>query len=145
MICSTIVHTHSFNPVLSIGRFSVLAKRDHPILIMLSTFAIYTALSALVLGANGLPNYLEERQVPRPMRPYVQQGVAIYKCTQPNTIALTFDDGLTDLSESTITQLNDAGMKGTFFVNGDNYDMLRNHQSTLQRIVDSGHQVGSHT
>jgi peptidoglycan/xylan/chitin deacetylase (PgdA/CDA1 family) len=97
------------------------------------------------LTATATPIDIEKRQAPPPVPPYVAQGVAIYKCTKPNTVALTFDDGITDLAEKVITQLNNAGMKGTFFVNGDNYDLLRNHVPTLQRMISSGHQVGSHT
>ncbi|KAK0387787.1 hypothetical protein NLU13_4032 [Sarocladium strictum] len=104
------------------------------------------AVSALLLNANATPIDLDKRQTaPAPVPPYVAQGVAIYTCTKPNTIALTFDDGITGLADQVVTALNNAGMKGTFFVNGENWGILRDHKATLQNMINSGHQVGSHT
>ncbi|KAL2208538.1 polysaccharide deacetylase family protein [Sarocladium strictum] len=112
---------------------------------MLFTSAL-GALSCLLLGATASPVDLEKRQQPPAVPPYVAQGVAIYSCTKPNTVALTFDDGIvTGLAEKVITLLNNAGMKGTFFVNGQNWEYLGNHKATLQRMLSSNHQIGSHT
>ncbi|KAF4571654.1 Carbohydrate esterase 4 protein [Pleurotus pulmonarius] len=57
------------------------------------------------------------------------------KCTVPNTVALTFDDGpyvwLYDISKALIA----AGGKGTFFFNGNNFhDEMWRVEQALQRI-----------
>lgn len=69
------------------------------------------------------------------------------KCTVPNTVALTFDDGpyvwLYDISKALIA----AGGKGTFFFNGNNYGCIYD-DANIKRVkyaYDKGHQVASHT
>ncbi|KAG8712548.1 Carbohydrate esterase 4 protein [Ceratobasidium sp. 394] len=71
----------------------------------------------------------------------------ITKCTKPNTVALTFDDGpwyyLYDISKALVA----AGAKGTFFFNGDNYGCIYDADN-IKRVkyaYDKGHQVASHT
>lgn len=107
--------------------------------------SLICALGALVSTISASPIQVEKRQSRPPTPPYVSQGVAIHSCRRPNTIALTFDDGITSLADSVINQLNAAGMKGTFFVNGENWGRLRDHAPTLRRMITQGHQVGSHT
>jgi peptidoglycan/xylan/chitin deacetylase (PgdA/CDA1 family) len=107
--------------------------------------SIVGAVTALALTVSASPLLPDKRQVPTPVPPYVAQGVAIYKCTKANTVALTFDDGLTALSTATLNRLQGAGMKATFFLNGDNWGKLRDHVPILQRMLSQGHQVGSHT
>lgn len=71
----------------------------------------------------------------------------VTSCTQPNTVALTFDDGpyiyLNDIS-NTLTANN---VTGTFFFNGNNYDCIYDNDSAqrVQYVVAHGHQVASHT
>lgn len=71
----------------------------------------------------------------------------VYSCTEPNTAALTFDDGpyyyMYDISK----QLVAAGAKGTFFVNGDNYGCIydADNQKRIKYLLDKGHQLASHT
>ncbi|KAJ8468381.1 hypothetical protein ONZ45_g17262 [Pleurotus djamor] len=81
--------------------------------------------------------------------PEKRQGLAqVYsKCTVPNTVALTFDDGpyvyLYDISKALIA----AGGKGTFFFNGNNYGCIYTDDN-IKRVkyaYDKGHQVASHT
>ncbi|QRW07526.1 chitin deacetylase [Ceratobasidium sp. AG-Ba] len=66
-------------------------------------------------------------------------------CTQPNTVALTFDDGpynyLTDISDT----LANAGAKGTFFFNGNNWACIYDLADGVKYVYDHGHQVASHT
>jgi len=42
-------------------------------------------------------------------------------------------------------QLDAAGLKATFFVNGNNWDCIYNYGPELQRAYSSGYQIGSHT
>ncbi|KAJ7213813.1 hypothetical protein B0H12DRAFT_1224770 [Mycena haematopus] len=80
---------------------------------------------------------------------------AIYSgCTVPNTVALTFVSGLqcwfflTDgLSNVISNMLDSKGAKGTFFMNGYNYECIYGHPP-VQRLLqtfNSGHQICSHT
>jgi len=69
------------------------------------------------------------------------------RCTQPNTAALTFDDGpwvyLYDVSKALVA----ANATGTFFFNGNNYECIYNADE-IKRVkyaYDKGHQVASHT
>ncbi len=75
----------------------------------------------------------------------VPYGTAIYSCTQPGVVALTFDDGPYAFTEELLDDLAASGQRATFFVNGQNWDNINNHVSTIQRMVAGGHQVGSHT
>ncbi|KAM0330632.1 hypothetical protein ACHAQA_003582 [Verticillium albo-atrum] len=100
-------------------------------------------LGLLVAGATASPittdlATLEKRQ-------NLPNGVAIFKCTVPGTIALTFDDGPHIYTESALNQLDAAGMKGTFFLNGKNYGELKNYVPLLKRMRADRHQIGSHT
>ncbi|KAH7353532.1 polysaccharide deacetylase family protein [Plectosphaerella cucumerina] len=105
-------------------------------------FSLACALGALAV-TSAAP--LEERQNGSPVPPYVDQGVAIFSCTKPGTIALTFDDGIAGFTANALNQLRAGGHRATFFVNGDNFDQLRNNVPTLQRMFNEGHQVGHHT
>lgn len=105
--------------------------------------SIACALGALAATSSAMP--LEERQNGSPQPPYVDQGVAIFKCTKPGTVALTFDDGIAGFTANALNQLRAGGHKATFFVNGDNFALLRNNVPTLNRMFNEGHQVGHHT
>ncbi|SPO07431.1 related to deacetylase [Cephalotrichum gorgonifer] len=74
-----------------------------------------------------------------------QAASVIASCTKPGVVALTFDDGPFDYTESVLDQFAAAGFKATFFVNGDNFGNIYDHASTVQRAVAEGHQIGSHT
>jgi peptidoglycan/xylan/chitin deacetylase (PgdA/CDA1 family) len=81
--------------------------------------------------------------------PSVERRAAqvITRCTVPNTVALTFDDGpyiyLTDI----VNILGAAGVKATFFFNGNNYDCIYDvgPANGVKYAYDHGHQVSSHT
>ncbi|KAJ7470816.1 carbohydrate esterase family 4 protein [Mycena latifolia] len=71
----------------------------------------------------------------------------VENCVKNNTVALTFDDGpwiyMTYVSD-VLTKYN---VKGTFFVNGDNYDCIY-HPDVIERLqytFKAGHQIASHT
>ncbi|KAF5630033.1 chitin deacetylase [Fusarium sp. NRRL 52700] len=80
-----------------------------------------------------------------PKKRDVSPGVAIYSCTQPNTIALTFDDGPFVYTDSVLDQLASAGIAATFFLNGYNIGNIMDYQPTVNRMLQEGHQVASHT
>jgi peptidoglycan/xylan/chitin deacetylase (PgdA/CDA1 family) len=72
-------------------------------------------------------------------------GTIYYKCTTPGVVAVTFDDGPYIYTDSVLDQLKAAGQQATFFINGNNYGYIYDYNSTIQRYVNEGHQVGSHT
>ncbi|CAE6455340.1 unnamed protein product [Rhizoctonia solani] len=82
-------------------------------------------------------------------RPYERQTSAqvITSCSQPNTAAITFDDGPYTWTRTIVDKLNAAGAKGTFFVNGNNFGCIYsgNNPSNLKYAYDQGHQIASHT
>ncbi|TFK71517.1 carbohydrate esterase family 4 protein [Pluteus cervinus] len=78
---------------------------------------------------------------------FAQLAQVITHCTQPKTVALTFDDGpwvyLYDVSKALVA----ANATGTFFFNGNNYECIYDAEE-IKRVkyaYDHGHQIASHT
>ncbi|KAL2833164.1 hypothetical protein BJY01DRAFT_239556 [Aspergillus pseudoustus] len=69
-------------------------------------------------------------------------GQVITSCLEPNTIALTFDDGPSEYTEHFLDVLRDYGARATFFVLGE---AAQQHPEILRRMQDEHHQIGSHT
>ncbi|MBE3047794.1 polysaccharide deacetylase family protein [Candidatus Bathyarchaeota archaeon] len=69
----------------------------------------------------------------------------IVSCSEPNTIALTFDDGPFAYTDEVLDLFEAAGMKATFFVNGKNWGNIYDYEDTVRRTIAEGHQIGSHT
>jgi len=71
----------------------------------------------------------------------------IESCSVPGTIAITFDDGPAQYTNSLIDILERLGIHGTFFINGNNYVNAKEeqYQEIIRRIYRGGHQVASHT
>lgn len=74
-------------------------------------------------------------------------GTIITTCTVPNTFAITFDDGPYIYTAHVLDILKAAGVRATFFVNGDNWQQILSDsgKALAQRTVAEGHQIGSHT
>ncbi|PWY92997.1 chitin deacetylase [Aspergillus sclerotioniger CBS 115572] len=72
----------------------------------------------------------------------VPTGQVITKCTTPNTIALTFDDGPSSYTPQLLDLLSKYNARATFFVLGE---ASQANPQIIQRIKSEGHQVGSHT
>ncbi|PFH55857.1 hypothetical protein XA68_17509 [Ophiocordyceps unilateralis] len=72
-------------------------------------------------------------------------GEIITNCTQPNTFALTFDDGPFNFTAELLTTLRKAGVRATFFINGKNKANIEDFSGILNRMLCDGHQIGSHT
>lgn len=74
--------------------------------------------------------------------------LSVYEsCTQPNDIALTFDDGPYIYLRQISDAFTNAGAKVTFFFNGNNWDCIYNPAriSDIQYAYKAGHMIGSHT
>ncbi|EFE44609.1 hypothetical protein TRV_00605 [Trichophyton verrucosum HKI 0517] len=76
---------------------------------------------------------------------------AIYDCTVPNTIALTYDDGPYTYTKDLLDMLDSFNVKATFFVTGINLgkgaidDPNYPWADLIRRMYNSGHQIASHT
>ncbi|KAM0326776.1 hypothetical protein ACHAQA_006650 [Verticillium albo-atrum] len=77
--------------------------------------------------------------------PGVPVGSIITTCTVPGTFALTYDDGPFDFTSHVLDLLDQANIKATFFVNGNNVGNINTYAAVIQRMDTSGHQIGSHT
>lgn len=62
--------------------------------------------------------------------------------TEQKVVALTFDDGPTEKTDSILAILRDLNIKATFFVIGDD---LFHHAEDGRKLVAAGHQLGNHT
>jgi peptidoglycan/xylan/chitin deacetylase (PgdA/CDA1 family) len=71
--------------------------------------ALVGAGIATVAAAHG--HHHSKRSVP-------VDGSIILSCTTPGTVALTFDDGPYEYTQSIVDALTTAGHKATFFQNG---------------------------
>jgi peptidoglycan/xylan/chitin deacetylase (PgdA/CDA1 family) len=69
----------------------------------------------------------------------------ILSCTVEGTFALAFDDGPYAYTEDLLDILDKYDAKATFFVNGINRGNIDDYAPLLQREIESGHQIGSHT
>jgi len=73
----------------------------------------------------------------------------IYSCKEPNTMALTFDDGPWQFTSELLDDLKEAGIRATFFINGENYwkDLATDSKkkAVITRAHNEGHLIGSHT
>ncbi|KNG80268.1 putative chitin deacetylase [Aspergillus nomiae NRRL 13137] len=72
----------------------------------------------------------------------VPTGQVIRRCTTPNTVALTFDDGPSGYTPQLLDLLDEYGAKATFFMVGEG---SQEYPDIIRRMRSEGHQVGSHT
>ncbi|KAM0681856.1 hypothetical protein MDAP_002820 [Mitosporidium daphniae] len=76
--------------------------------------------------------------------PFQKTNDHIYKCVNPGSVALTFDDGPSSFTEAYLDFLKTQNVKGTFFVIGIN--IRSSYEShLLKRMISEGHTVGSHS
>nr|GAT50166.1 carbohydrate esterase family 4 protein [Mycena chlorophos] len=117
------------NPPSLVGRFAMLH-------IGRGALALPLALSIVLVAAGAAAS-----------TPKSPRAELISSCTVPGMVALTFDDG-PYLYETNISQLLlSKGAKGTFFVNGNNYECIYGTKvaARLLETYQAGHQICSHT
>ncbi|KAI9021265.1 polysaccharide deacetylase [Hyaloraphidium curvatum] len=68
----------------------------------------------------------------------------VYQCRSPGMVALTFDDGSFKDTEALLNILDGRNVKATFFVNGQNFDDVRNRAGLIRRMKNTGHCAGLH-
>ncbi|KAG0290111.1 hypothetical protein BGZ96_006429 [Linnemannia gamsii] len=69
----------------------------------------------------------------------------VYKCTVPNTVAMTFDDGPFEYTADLVKLFNSKNAKATFFINGQNNGKITDYAGAVKQAYASGHQIASHT
>lgn len=62
-------------------------------------------------------------------------GTVYTKCSTPNTLALAYDDGPYQYTQSLVNTLNAAGAKGTFFFTGTLYGELDSKEEKKLRLM----------
>ncbi|XPS99886.1 Chitin deacetylase [Ascochyta lentis] len=78
-------------------------------------------------------------------------GTGVYKCKNPGTVALTFDDGPhKDFTDHILDISKSYNAKATFFITGNNInkgqiDKTEEHINAIKRMNTEGHQIASHT
>ncbi len=102
---------------------------------MLGTLAIITGTAAAIGLAGGYyATYSVRSQL---------LGKTVWRGkTDSNAIALTFDDGPSEDTESILDVLNEYGIKATFFMVGSQVERL---PEVARRVVREGHQIGNHS
>lgn len=103
------------------------------------TTAILTSVIALA-SANPVPSPLEAFKRAGPAA-----GQVITQCSSSGYLALAFDDGPYQYTQTLVNTLNAAGAKGTFFVTGTLYGCIYNQAAALKSAYSSGHQIASHS
>ncbi|CAG7851813.1 Probable peptidoglycan-N-acetylglucosamine deacetylase ARB_03699 {ECO:0000305} Short=Peptidoglycan GlcNAc deacetylase {ECO:0000250/UniProtKB:Q8DP63}; {ECO:0000250/UniProtKB:Q8DP63}; AltName: Full=Peptidoglycan N-deacetylase {ECO:0000250/UniProtKB:Q8DP63}; Short=PG N-deacetylase {ECO:0000250/UniProtKB:Q8DP63}; Flags: Precursor [Serendipita indica DSM 11827] len=97
---------------------------------------------SLVVGALATP-------VPSPLEAFKRAGPAagqvITKCSSSGMLALAFDDGPYQYTQTLVNTLNAAGAKATFFVTGTLYGCIHNQAAAVKAAYNSGHQIASHS
>jgi peptidoglycan/xylan/chitin deacetylase (PgdA/CDA1 family) len=110
-----------------------------------TTFSFLFTFSSVVLGVvNALPSNFTERDWEHLQ---ARAPKAVTKCTKPNTVALTFDDGPYIYQKTIVDTLNSKKAKGTFFLNGNNYGCIYSsaNRASIKYAYQHGHQIASHT
>ena len=59
-------------------------------------------------------------------------------------VSLTFDDGTLSQLEHAVPILNQAGIKGTFYLHARD-SLLENHSDDWRTVAQQGHEIGNHT
>jgi peptidoglycan-N-acetylglucosamine deacetylase len=62
--------------------------------------------------------------------------------TTDKVVALTFDDGPTENTDAVLKALDDAGVKATFFLTGNE---IEDNPYEAKRLAEAGHELGNHS
>ncbi|KAF2762024.1 polysaccharide deacetylase [Pseudovirgaria hyperparasitica] len=104
--------------------------------------SLLTTASLLALTALAIP-------VPDPLEEYKRAGpaagVIITTCTSPGQLALAYDDGPYQYTQTLVNTLNAGGAKATFFLTGTLYGCIYAQAAAIKSAFASGHQLASHT
>jgi peptidoglycan/xylan/chitin deacetylase (PgdA/CDA1 family) len=87
---------------------------------------------------------------PRSFKGPVSYTSDIFACSQPNVVALTYDDGPYIYTAKLLDILKEYNFQATFFMTGNNngkgqIDKGDIYPDLIKRMVAEGHQIASHT
>jgi len=101
----------------------------------------------LFILAAAISSFLTVQALPADLIARQDLAQVITSCVQPQTAALTFDDGPYSYIKDISDQLIAAGGKGTFFWNGNNYQCIYTAENVdrVKYVYNQGHMVASHT
>ncbi|KDN71043.1 putative chitin deacetylase [Colletotrichum sublineola] len=123
-----------------------MLARVHSLLSLVAMVASGDLAMAIPLESSSA---FTTRDMDRPRFGNVPYGVDITHCTVNGKVALTFDDGPGEYTEKVLDTLEKNGnIKATFFLvgtNGQNGIANSAYTPLLKRMLDAGHQLGSHS
>ncbi|KAG7089093.1 hypothetical protein E1B28_010802 [Marasmius oreades] len=102
-------------------------------------------LKSFVLFALSVASFVVAVPNAESKRQAVPLAAVYTTCVKPRTIAFTFDDGPHIYNYDILEALKKVGAKGTFFLNGNNWNCIYDLDQTVRNIHSEGHQIGSHT
>lgn len=101
---------------------------------------------------NITPKGTNTSSIPRPKVGSIPYGgTGIFKCKNPGTIALTYDDGpMKSFTSHILDVFKKYNAKATFFITGNNIgkgqiDITDEYVNVIKRMDAEGHQIASHT
>ncbi|GJJ71979.1 hypothetical protein EMPS_04336 [Entomortierella parvispora] len=98
------------------------------------------------LNDNNLAHFPYPVSTSSTSQPLYQPGQILDSCVQPNSYAISFDDGPGQLTDELLDFLDEQGLKVTFFMNGDNWSCIYGQESQrlLKRAFQGQHQIAAH-
>jgi peptidoglycan/xylan/chitin deacetylase (PgdA/CDA1 family) len=94
-------------------------------------------------GANTTITQLHLQDTTGAAQPtFYVDNLGFVRGTEPNYIALTFDDGPSDMTKPILDRLAARGVRVTMFVTGENASQ---NPDAIRRIVEEGHVIGNHS
>lgn len=103
--------------------------------------------SLCVRFSLGVYSLVRATPFPAVLQSLSSQNTLVTTCTKSGQAALTYDDGPYLYENEISDYLHARQIKGTFFVNGNNYACIYDEEivKRLKRTFSQGHLIGSHT
>jgi peptidoglycan-N-acetylglucosamine deacetylase len=121
--------------------------------ILFMFFLNYQSIDTLLFNLNLTSNFEKENfksndsisNIPNSFLDFQKNSKGfciVHGSLEKKEIALTFDDGPTDVSVKIIKILNKFNAKGTFFWVGER---IKNNESTIKKAIKKGHLIANHS
>ncbi|KAJ5272763.1 Glycoside hydrolase/deacetylase beta/alpha-barrel [Penicillium angulare] len=115
--------------------------------LLVGVFISIASLSSAFVITDNLAQFpsLHAADITKRQQSPIPYGIIITHCNSPGVVALTFDDGPYIYTGQMLDTLSQHGARVTFFLNGVNKGNIEAFPELVQRAVNEGHQLGSHT
>lgn len=115
--------------------------------LLASVFLFIATLSSAFVIPDSLPQFPTNStpDIIKRQQSSIPYGLIITHCNRPGVVALTFDDGPYIYTGQMLETLSQHGARATFFLNGVNKGNIEAFPGVVQRALNEGHQLGSHT